>query len=404
VADLTGEITITSDALGSPHKVALAGKGIEAKSRLVFDPTTVTFPDQNVETTSDPITVTISNTGFADITITKIESTGEYAQTNNCPIFPDKLVINGTCAVDITFTPKGSGIRSGTVVVTSDAGNAGGGINSLTVSGKGVGVFTISGTPAEVTVKRGTASTTFTVTAQGDASFTGGIDLTCQSGFLGQCTFSPTSVKVGETSTLTYANLTSVTPKNHTFTIRGTNNLQFGETSFSVNFSDYTVERRPAFGTVAPGDSFVVQVTLASQDGFDGTATLACSSLPQESSCSFSPNTVTLDGINPVTVDVTIKTTTRVTTWAPPRPPSSPNPWLPLGGGALAILLVLGRSRRRVRMLLFAAVLMTILLAGSCNDYYYYTYTGTLPGVFPVQITATVGTVQHTATFFLTVL
>jgi hypothetical protein len=43
-------------------------------------------------------------------------------------------------------------------------------------------------------------------------------------------------------------------------------------------------------------------------------------------------------------------------------------------------------------------------MLASCNDYYYYTYTGTLPGSFSVIITGTVGTVQHSTVFNLTVL
>ena len=404
LADLTGELTITSDTAGSPHKLALAGKGIEAKSKLIFDPAAPEIPDQNVETTSAPIPMTVSNTGFADITITKIETTGEYAQTNNCPMTPNKLVIGGSCIANVTFTPKGSGIRSGGIVVTSDAGNAGGGKNSLAFGGKGVSVFTISAPTSSVLIERGTKSTTFTINAAGPSDFTGALALACASGTLGLCTFSPASIKVGESSTLTVSNLDGVTPETFTFTVRGTNSLQFAETSLTVTFSDYSIASKPTFGTVSAGDSFVVKVTLSSKDGFDGTASFSCASLPQESSCSFSPTTVNLDGTNTPAVDVTIKTTTRVTTWAPPRPPSAPNPWLPAGVGMLAVMFVLGLRRRKVRLLLVAIVVLGMFFMASCNDYYYYTYTGTLPGTFPVTITSTVGTVSHTTGIYLTVL
>jgi hypothetical protein len=409
-AALTGELTITTDSSGSPHKIALAGKGIDPASKMVFDPTTLTFPDTDINATSAPLTVIVSNTGYADITITKVESTGEYTQTNNCPITPSKLVIGATCTANVTFAPKGSGARAGGLVITSDAGNAQKALNSTTgtnalnATGNGIGVYTISGTPTDVTIKRGVASTTFTVTAAGPSSFTSAITLGCQSGNLGTCSFSPASIKVGETSTLTYSSLDSVTPKTHTFVVRGVNDLQYAETSFTVNFIDYSIESKPTFGTVASGDSFTFQVKLTSTEGFDGSASFACSGLPQESSCSFSPGTAALDGINPATVDVTVKTTTRTVTWAPPRPPSVPSPWLPVGVGTLAILFVLGFRRRGVRLLLFSLILLGMILMASCNEYYYYTYTGTLPGTFPITVTSTVGTVKHSATFVLTVI
>jgi energy-converting hydrogenase Eha subunit C len=70
----------------------------------------------------------------------------------------------------------------------------------------------------------------------------------------------------------------------------------------------------------------------------------------------------------------------------------------------MAILSVLGLRRRKARLLMLALVLLGMMMLASCNDYYYYTYTGTLPGTFSVVITGTVGTVQHSTVFNLTVL
>jgi len=72
--------------------------------------------------------------------------------------------------------------------------------------------------------------------------------------------------------------------------------------------------------------------------------------------------------------------------------------------GLLALMFVLGLRRRKIRLLLVAIVVLGMLFMASCNDYYYYTYTGTLPGTFPVTITATVGTVKHATGIALTVL
>ncbi len=401
--DLTGELTITSDAPGSPHKVALAGKGIEAKSKLVFDPATIEFPDTDVGAASDPIIATVSNTGYADIQITAIETIGNYAQTNDCPIAPAVLARNASCTASLTFKPEGSGTRSGSLKVTSNAGNAQNGFNLLELTGKAITQFSLSAPTPSAIVERGEKTTTFTITAVGPDTYTGSLALTCQDS-AAACSFNPASIKIGEVSTLTLSNLDTISQDAFTSVIRGTNNLEFAETSVSVTFSDFVMERKPTFGTVASGDSTVVKVTVRSKNGFDGTVSFQCSSLPAESSCTFTPSIVTLDGTNPASVDVEIKTTTRVTTWTPPRPPSSPSPWLPLGVGLMAILSVLGLRRRKARLLMLALVLLGMMMLASCNDYYYYTYTGTLPGTFSVVITGTVGTVQHSTVFNLTVL
>jgi hypothetical protein len=75
-----------------------------------------------------------------------------------------------------------------------------------------------------------------------------------------------------------------------------------------------------------------------------------------------------------------------------------------VGIGMLAIVFVLSLRHRKVRLLMVAIVVLGMLFMASCNDYYYYTYTGTLPGTFPVTVSATVGTVSHSTGIFLTVL
>jgi len=273
----------------------------------------------------------------------------------------------------------------------------------VSLSGRGIGVFTLSAPTDSQVLKRGTQSTTFEITANGPSGFEGDIALDCQSS-PAPCTFSPASVKVGETSTLTVSSLNTLTAETVTFTVRGTNELQFAETTATVTFSDFSAAPQPTFGTVASGDSFTFKVTLTSKNGFDGTASFTCSGLPQESSCTFSPTTVTLDGTNSAVVDVTIQTTTRVTTWTPPRPPSPFNPWWTGGLGLLVICFVVGARRRRVRLALLAAALLATLFVTSCNDFQVFEFSGTLPGTFGVVVNATVGTVSHSTTFVLTVL
>jgi hypothetical protein len=402
--DRAGELSITSDAAGSPHKVPLSGKGIEAKPAITFSPTKVEFPDQTFDTTSDVITATLTNSGYADLTISKIEITGDFAQTNNCPITPDKLALAASCMADITFTPKGSGARSGSLIFTSDASNGASGKNSLALTGEGISLFTLSAETTSVTLDRGADSTTFKVSAAGPAEFTNAITLSCENSSQGSCSYNPATIKVGETSTLTISNLKQVTHGTLNFQAKGVTGGQSATTDLSIVFADFTMTPKPTFATISSGDSIVVKVTLTSTNGFDGTASFACSGLPAESTCTFDPTSLTLDGANPATVNVTIKTTTRVTTHVPPQ---RRFPWIPWTTGGVALLglaLFAGARYRRVRWALLVGALMALLFVASCNDYYYYEYTGTLPGTYNVVISATVGQASHTTSFSLTVL
>ena len=77
-----GAITVTDDATGSPQTVTLSGTGIAPAAS--FAPTTLTFGNQNVNTTSAAQTVTLTNGGTAALNITTIVASAPYAQTNTC--------------------------------------------------------------------------------------------------------------------------------------------------------------------------------------------------------------------------------------------------------------------------------------------------------------------------------
>src|SRR5207245_3389328 len=91
-------------------------------------PSSLTFSGQNVGTTSAAQAVTLSNPTATALTITSIGFTGtnpgDFGQTNNCPISPSTLAANGTCTVNVTFTPTATGSRSATLTVTDNASNS----------------------------------------------------------------------------------------------------------------------------------------------------------------------------------------------------------------------------------------------------------------------------------------
>jgi hypothetical protein len=76
-----------------------------------------------------------------------------------------------------------------------------------------------------------------------------------------------------------------------------------------VTVADYIMQVLPASVKVDEGKSESVTVDLIPQGGFAAPVQLACSDLPADVTCNFSQSTVTLGGINPVTVSLTIKAT-----------------------------------------------------------------------------------------------
>ncbi|HEY7615338.1 MAG TPA: choice-of-anchor D domain-containing protein, partial [Terriglobales bacterium] len=95
-----------------------------------------TFSDTAVGSTSAAKPVTLSNTGSATLVISSISTSGDFAQSNNCP---RSLARSAKCTINVTFKPSGLGLRWGLLTVRGNAGTdlallAGTGIPQVTVS------------------------------------------------------------------------------------------------------------------------------------------------------------------------------------------------------------------------------------------------------------------------------
>jgi hypothetical protein len=130
---ITGSLTITDDAFGSPQVVSLTGTGTVVK----LTPTALSFGPQAVGTSSSPQTVTLDNVGSATLnfTDTLITITGnnplDFSQTNTCGT---SVAGHGSCTITVTFTPTASGERDATVSISDDGG---GSPQELPLSGNG---------------------------------------------------------------------------------------------------------------------------------------------------------------------------------------------------------------------------------------------------------------------------
>jgi hypothetical protein len=136
----TGSVTITSNAPGSPHSIALSGTGQGA--RALLSATSKTFAGQNQGTTSAAQTVTLSNTGGLPLNIISIVAIGEFAHTTTCAAALGQAAL---CTISISFSPTGVGARSGSIVITSDASNS---PNTINLSGSGVPAPLVSLNPS----------------------------------------------------------------------------------------------------------------------------------------------------------------------------------------------------------------------------------------------------------------
>ncbi len=95
-------------------------------------PSSLDFGNQNTGTTSNPLVVTVSNTGNGSFDIRSITGIGDFAHIANCP---ETLQPQTSCTINITFSPITAGAISGLISVNTTA-QAGSG--SLSLSGNGI--------------------------------------------------------------------------------------------------------------------------------------------------------------------------------------------------------------------------------------------------------------------------
>jgi hypothetical protein len=97
-----------------------AGSGGVCKG-LTFSPTSLKFSRQTIGTTSPAKTVTATNSFPLPVTIKKVTTSGDFAQTNTCPVPPATLAAGATCTATVTFSPTATGTRTGKLTFTNSA-------------------------------------------------------------------------------------------------------------------------------------------------------------------------------------------------------------------------------------------------------------------------------------------
>lgn len=104
-----------------------------------LSPTSLSFGNHQVNTTSSAQTVTLKNSGNAALTIKGIglsgPNSGDFHQQNTCPSSSSTLAAGASCTISVTFTPTAEGTRSASLAI---ADNASGSPQSVTLSGTGV--------------------------------------------------------------------------------------------------------------------------------------------------------------------------------------------------------------------------------------------------------------------------
>ena len=145
----TGTMSISSDASGSPHQVALSGTGTAAPVPAVSVlPSPVTFPTTQVGTTSSPVSVTVTNTGGVPLAVSVVEIVGGgfSITSNGCTT---TVAAGADCIVTLVFAPPSAGTITATLRLISNA-PASPTLVALSGTGSAAAVASLSASPASL--------------------------------------------------------------------------------------------------------------------------------------------------------------------------------------------------------------------------------------------------------------
>src|SRR5205085_7910136 len=157
-----GTTTITASLNSISDSTSLT---VTTGSGVTLSPASLSFGNQGVNTTSNTQTVTLSNSTGTALQIVSILASGDFGQTNNCPA---SLAAGNSCAIQVSFTPSGTGTRNGWLTVNDSDASV---FQTATMSGTGtVPASTVTVSPRTAAVN---FTTTFTLTHQYQAAING---------------------------------------------------------------------------------------------------------------------------------------------------------------------------------------------------------------------------------------
>ena len=340
-----GTLTITDNASGSPQTVTLTGNGVAPVA--VVAPSSLTFSNQPVGTTSASQTVTLTNTGTAPLTLDSVSATGDFSFTNNCGA---TVAVNSSCTIDVTFSPKSSGPATGKLTISDNTSDS---PQSVNLTGTGTGP-TASLSPTSLTFGSQLDTTTstaqtVTLTNSGNAALAiTSVAITgTNNGDFAQTNTCGTSVTPGASCTISVSFTPSATG-NRAAAVTITDSASGSPHSVGLTGTGSDFNLAPASGSttsaaVMRGQTANFSLSLAPTGGVSGTVAFTCAGAPSEATCTVSPASVATNGTSatPFTVSVTTTAASLVSSRLRVVPPVGPRWPVPPAQLVLGLLLLM---------------------------------------------------------------
>jgi hypothetical protein len=153
----TGELRAATYGRGL-WQIPLLTAATGAQPAMSLNPTALTYAPQSVGTASPSQMITVTNTGFALLTVSEVAVSGDFDETDSC--IGVSIAVGATCTIQISFLPTATGPRGGLLTVY---GNVAGGQATAPLSGTGSPAAAIVLTPLTLNFPSTTINSTSAV-------------------------------------------------------------------------------------------------------------------------------------------------------------------------------------------------------------------------------------------------
>ena len=157
-------------------EIPLLTAAAAAMPAMSLSPTSLSFAAQVVGTLSVTQAIVVTNSGNVPLVVTQIAMSGDFAETDTCVSASGGVAVGGTCALQVSFLPSATGVRTGLVTIY---GNVTGGQATASLSGAATAAAAVVLNPVSATFSAtnvGARSTAQNITV----SNTGGTMVTLQ--------------------------------------------------------------------------------------------------------------------------------------------------------------------------------------------------------------------------------
>ncbi len=418
----SASVSISDNAASLTQTVALSGTGTAAGVTLT--PSTLVFAGQNLGTpASSPQPVTLQNTGNGPLTISSISITGadpsDFEEKDNCPKGGATLNPSSACSIAVTFQPSATGTRTASLAVADNAVPSPQtvGLSGLgTAPGAQINVSSIPFSPAVVDSQSAALPAQVSNTGNGpltisSISFTGANPGDFKAS--GSCTGpNGSSVTVPAGSNCTVNVVFAPTAAGIRSAIMNVNDNAAGSPQ-QVSTSGIATDFQLGVGssgstsvTISAGETATFNLQASPINGFSGTLAMSCADPIPASTCTISPQQVSISGSQPTAFTATITTTAPASSFLAPfslKPPGTRNILL-AGLGLLAFALLNLWKRRPLRRFRLAFLLTGALLLCSCGGGSGNSSgNGTTAGTYTVTVSGAISGTSRTVNLSITV-